>query len=346
MKAQFFRSLTLVVILGGLAATAGSAPGQTGAPLPQYHIYAGNTHSHTSNTWSHGDQFIQAKTESSEKNMPGISVSPEGVQSPGKSRTLKPDWQKYQGPPSAHFALAKAQGYDFYITTDHSQEAAFQPVSPSNAAWMAAKRDAANATDASFVAIAGYEHSENNGPKGTGHLNVINSSEYLNALAPGIDLPYLYRWLATVPPNGDGPVVASFNHPGPRGYGNWAFRDPQVTDIITLLEVINSNKKLHYEAFVNALDKGWKVSPVCGNDNHGFWGISHHTSRTFVLATARTKAAILDAMKNRRTYASLDGNIQCGTRSTAPSWVRPSITRTTSSLPSRSMTRTRTSPRT
>jgi hypothetical protein len=311
LKAQFFRSLTLVVILGGLAATAGSAPGQTGAPLPQYHIYAGNTHSHTSNTWSHGDQFIQAKTESSEKNMPGISVSPEGVQSPGKSRTLKPDWQKYQGPPSAHFALAKAQGYDFYITTDHSQEAAFQPVSPSNAAWMAAKRDAANATDADFVAIAGYEHSENNGPKGTGHLNVINSSEYLNALAPGIDLPYLYRWLATVPPNGDGPVVASFNHPGPRGYGNWAFRDPQVTDIITLLEVINSNKKLHYEAFVNALDKGWKVSPVCGNDNHGFWGISHHTSRTFVLATARTKAAILDAMKNRRTYASLDGNIQC-----------------------------------
>ena len=310
-KAQFFRSLTLAVILGGLAATAGSAPGQTGALLPQYHIYAGNTHSHTSNTWSHGDQFIQAKTESSEKNMPGISVSPEGVQSPGKSRTLKPDWQKYQGPPSAHYALAKSKGYDFYITTDHSQEAAFQPVSPGNAAWMAAKRDAANATDADFVAIAGYEHSENNGPKGTGHLNVINSSEYLNALAPDIDLPYLYKWLATVPPNGDGPVVASFNHPGARGYGNWAFRDSKVTDIVTFLEVINSNKKLHYEAFVNTLDKGWKVSPVCGNDNHGFWGISHHTSRTFVLATARTKVAILDAMKHRRTYASLDGNIQC-----------------------------------
>jgi hypothetical protein len=29
------------------------------------------------------------------------------------------------------------------------------------------------------------------------------------------------------------------------------------------------------------------------------------------LATAKTKAAILDAMKNRRTYASLDNNIQC-----------------------------------
>ena len=34
-------------------------------------------------------------------------------------------------------------------------------------------------------------------------------------------------------------------------------------------------------------------------------------SRTFVLAASKTKAAILDAMKNRRTYASLDNNIQC-----------------------------------
>ena len=50
---------------------------------------------------------------------------------------------------------------------------------------MAAKREAAEATDRDFVAIAGYEHSENNGPNGTGHINVINSSEYLNALAPG-----------------------------------------------------------------------------------------------------------------------------------------------------------------
>ncbi len=29
------------------------------------------------------------------------------------------------------------------------------------------------------------------------------------------------------------------------------------------------------------------------------------------MATEKTKAAILDAMKNRRTYASLDQNIQC-----------------------------------
>jgi hypothetical protein len=50
---------------------------------------------------------------------------------------------------------------------------------------------------------------------------------------------------------------------------------------------------------------------VCGNDNHGLGGIARNTSRTFVLAKEKTKAGILDAMKNRRTYASLDKNIQC-----------------------------------
>lgn len=299
------RSDARLLVLGGLAAilscladNGGRALGEAAAPLPQYHIYAGSTHAHTANTWSHGDQYAKAKAEESERQ-------------PKRAKVLKPDWQKYQGPPAAHYALARANGYDFYATTDHSQEQGLQPPTRTNAAWVAAQREAAAATDAGFVALPGFEHSENNGPNGTGHLNVINSSEYLNALAPGVDLPYLYKWLKTVPPNGDGPVVASFNHPGARGYNNWAWCDPQVADVLTLLEVINGNNKVHYQAFVNALDRGWKVSPVCGNDNHGFWGITHHTSRTFVLATARTKAAILDAMKHRRTYASLEGNLEC-----------------------------------
>jgi hypothetical protein len=297
-------------LLFAFCLTPGAAAAEP-ATQPVYHIYAGNTHSHTSFTWSHGDQWQKAVAGEDGKKTPGIYVDPSGAQFPSKSMVLKPDWQKFQGPPSAHFALAKANGYDFYVSSDHSQEAGFQPPDPNNANWLATKRAAAEATDANFVAIAGYEHSENNGPGGVGHLNVFNSDEYLNALAPGVDLPYLYKWLKTAKPNGDGPVVASFNHPGAHQYNDWAYRDPEITDIITMLEVINSNNKLHYEGFINALDKGWKVSPVCGNDNHGLWGITHHTSRTFVLATEKTQAAILDAMKHRRTYASLDKNIQC-----------------------------------
>ncbi len=270
---------------------------------PMYHIYAGNTHSHTAYTWSHGQQW---------KN-PQRMIVVGSVSQPGPDNVLKPNWEKDQGPPAEHFAQAKAMGYDFYVTTDHSQEAAFQPVSPTNAAWLDTQRAAALATCSNFVALAGYEHSENNGPGAKGHINVINSAEYLNAEAPGIDIPYFYKWLETVRPNGDGPVVASFNHPGPRQYNDWAYRDPQVTDIITMLEVINSDRGSHYQAFLNALDKGWKVSPISGGDNHGLPAMANtrNKARTFVLATNLTKIAILDAMKHRRTYAALERTIQC-----------------------------------
>jgi hypothetical protein len=231
-----------------------------------YKAYSGNTHSHTSYTSSHGAQ---------------------------------------DGYPDAHHALAKSSGYDFYVTTDHSQEVAFDPTSATNPAWVDTKQQAINATDSTYVGFWGYEHSENNGPDGTGHINVINSPAYLDALESGVGIQSLYSWLKT-----QSNAVATFNHPGPDSYNSFAYRDAEITNIITMLEVINSNDNIHYAGWLAALEKGWKVSPVCGNDNHGLWGITNHTSRTFVVATAHTRAALLDAMKNRRTYAALDDNIQ------------------------------------
>lgn len=327
LKEQLFLALVVVA----LSTVNNPAEGQSKTPASVYSIYSGNTHAHTAYTGSHGEQFAKSACKGivvfgGDPGLDSIETWKSGYvkgdgcpailimrssQYPGPNEVLKPDWQKYQGRPFVHFALAKANNYDFYVTTDHSQEYIFNPPSISNKAWVDSKEAADKATDKNFVAIRGYEHSENNGPNGQGHLNIINSSEYLNALDPGVDLPYLYNWLKTVKPNGDGPVVATFNHPGPDQYNNWAYRDQQITNIITMLEVINSNNKIHYQGFLNALDKGWKVSPVCGNDNHGLTGITRHTSRTFVLATNKTKSAILDAMKNRRTYASLDQNIQC-----------------------------------
>jgi hypothetical protein len=283
---------------------------QTTTPSGEYHIYAGSTHAHTVFTWSHGEQWEDAKPDAGEAKA-GVVRTPEGAQLPPPSKQLKADWQQRQGPPGEHYARAKAAGYDFYTTTDHSQEADLQPPRPDNPKWQATKQQAEAATETQFVALAGFEYSENNGPGGVGHINVINTADYLNALAPGVDLPTLYKWLKTAKPNGEGPVVASFNHPGTRQYNDWDYRDAEVTDVITMLEVINSNNKIHYDAFVRALDKGWKVSPVCGNDNHGFYGIGHQTSRTFVLASDRSKPAILDAMKHRRTYASLERNLRC-----------------------------------
>ena len=100
-----------------------------------------------------------------------------------------------------HFGRTKSNGYGFYVTTDHSQEAAFQPASETNPQWMASKQQAAAASGNGFTALAGFEYSENDGPGGTGHLNIINSSGMLNALAPGVDLPHLYKWLSPAEAN-------------------------------------------------------------------------------------------------------------------------------------------------
>lgn len=269
-----------------------------------YNIYSGSTHAHTIFTMSHGAHWDRKPGHERYVYLDSQNVNQ------SQNTELKSDWRKYQGPPSEHFAIAKANGYDFYITTDHSQEAGYHPTSPISAAWLTTKQQAVESTDSDFVALVGYEHSENNGPGGRGHINVINSSIYLNALEPGIDLPYLYNWLEAVKPNGEGPVVATFNHPGRNGYNGIDPNSSEVTEAISMLEVINSNDNIYYEGFINALDKGWKVSPVCGNDNHNIEGIVDNTSRTFVLAKEKTKTAILDAMKNRRTYASLEQNIE------------------------------------
>ena len=215
--------------------TAILSVGQTNLPMAEYKIYAGNTHSHTVYTWSHGEQFAKGDCAGimvfapmpsaplayawsdgyvkKKNDCPGIYVI-NSAQIPAPGMTVKPDWQKFQGPPSEHFRLAKEHGYDFYAVTDHSQEAAFQPVSEANPAWSEIKREATASSGAAFVALAGYEHSENDGPAGEGHLNVLNSEGMLNALAPGVDLPYFYKWLETAKPtwrrSGGGVVQPSY----------------------------------------------------------------------------------------------------------------------------------------
>lgn len=318
------RNLPLWVVL----AAAGLAA-QT--PAPEYRVFRGSTHAHTSQTWSHGEHLDKngcagILVYGPDKDSPGASTWTQGYvkgdgcpaifvinsfQFPAPGVTVKPDWREYQGPPSLHHSLAKSAGYDFYVTTDHSQEAPFQPARADNPEWMAAKRQAAEATGDGFVGLAGFEYSENDGPGGTGHFNVINADGMSNALAPGVDLPAFYRWLGEAAGAGGRPVVASFNHPGPEQYAGWAHRTPEATEVLTMLEVVNSNRRVHEAGFIAALDHGWKVGPVAGNDNHGIQAIAKNAARTGVLATEPTQAAILDAMKHRRVYAAMDRNLEC-----------------------------------
>src|SRR3546814_20998140 len=95
---------------------------------------------------------------------------------------LKPDWEKYQGTPSAHFTMAKEQGYDFYVTTDPSQDSTFHPSGPDNPKWLETLRDARDATDKTFVALTVSHCSDNTDPFGRGPINIIKTTTILNTL--------------------------------------------------------------------------------------------------------------------------------------------------------------------
>src|SRR5579871_3140451 len=137
-----FRSLVKFSLFAATIASDGvSIFAADSPPASAYHIYVGSTHAHTSNTWSHGEQFLSAKEKGKQKGggaekESGLAVSPDGVQGPSASQVLKPDWRKSQGSPAEHYALARTNGHDFYTVTDHSQEATFSPVSPNNPAWV------------------------------------------------------------------------------------------------------------------------------------------------------------------------------------------------------------------
>ena len=201
-----------------------------------------------------------------------------------------------------HFRLAKENGYDFYCITDHSQYPCY-----TQEAWKLIGSAAKNYTDDTFVAIRGYEHSENDGPDGKGHMNVYASDTFLNALGDGVSIEYFHNWLANEANEG---TFAGFNHPQKDAYNDFTCYNDKAYEKIRVIELINGSRPKFYNSYLNALSKGWKVSPVAGCDNHSYEGISKWGCRTGLLVTELTHEGVLDAMRERRTYASFDRNME------------------------------------
>ena len=186
------RVFRLWIVLVVVFVAGAAAVDEQRLELSAFHIYRGESHAHTVFTYSHGNHRDTDKT-------------------------LKADWDRenysnYQGPPEKYFELAKAKGFDFFVVTDHSQEEPLQPVDAQrNKAWLATQAAAKKYTDETFVAMAGFEFSRNaqfdGEGTGTGHMNAINVSEYLNAKDVGF--PKFYDWLKQAQPaRGQGCVVA------------------------------------------------------------------------------------------------------------------------------------------
>jgi hypothetical protein len=96
-----------------------------------------------------------------------------------------------------------------------------------------------------------------------------------------------------------------------------------------MFEVINSGN-LHYAAFVTALEKGWRVAPMAGNDGHGTWRITTHNYRTGVLTPGLTRDNLMQAMRARRVYCTWDKNLKLSFK--ANGQIMGSVLRNPSSL--------------
>lgn len=205
--------------------------------------------------------------------------------------------------PADHFSKGKAAGYDFYAVTDHALKK-YKGYTPEN--YEITKREADRFTDSTFVGIAGFEFSQNGGPDGRGHLNALNTTTTLDATDPSVTFAVFYDWLLDQKTT----VAASFNHSDTGTYNSYGYLTPERRETVTMFELVNGGGRVRYDAFLAALNKGWRVAPIAATDDHGTWRLTNHFYRTGVLAPSLTRENILQAMRSRRIYCTWDPNLR------------------------------------
>ncbi len=179
--------------------------------------------------------------------------------------------------------------------------------------------------DGMFVAIAGQEHGSLSTSRtgAFGHMNFYEATSLIPQYDNGGDdyrynLAGTYWWLVnhTDGINGE-PLYGAFNHPY---YAGGTGADAQFhhfaysvngDSAMSLTEIRNGKRGESYESeYFEVLAKGWHVGVSANQDNHeGMWGDQPNPNSgddiylTGVLADTLTKEAVLQALKDRRTFA-------------------------------------------
>ena len=227
-----------------------------------------------------------------------------------------------QGTVADAYAYARDTAHlDYFAVTDHSASfpnSTYQDSQIPNA-------DSFN-EPGRFAALYGYEQTYSINTGYYGHLNTLNRASLTTW---ELTLDEYYDLMAQ-----DGDAVVMFNHPG-YSWGNFVEYDhltPEIDAAIDLIEVKGRNDG-EYE-YPLALTKGWHVSPVFNEDNHGpDWGTASEACG-FALAPALTRQNIIDAFNKNRTYTTSDPTLRLyyrvngewmGSRLDAPDELRFSI---------------------
>ena len=247
--------------------------------------------------------------------------------------------------PGDVFRAGRDNGLDFANSSDHSDVLnRLLPISvgdgciesPSDMAgclvpdngdlnrWKASGQQAAMSTTADFLAIRGFEWTNDR----LGHINVYFSSNFLNAK---LDPEYLtsqgakrfYQWLQRDPgqetlagvgmAGGGGDGLAVFNHPGDKcllgtedaacNWNQFAYV-PGADQQMVGMELFNGGRDPAFpDYYMQALDAGWHVGAVGAEDRHNTTWAQPQYPKTVILAETLTPQGFKEAMLARRMYA-------------------------------------------
>ncbi|MFA5787902.1 MAG: CehA/McbA family metallohydrolase [Actinomycetota bacterium] len=242
--------------------------------------------------------------------------------------------------PADYFAQAKSLGLDFMGSGEHSDNARIpvtlsdaclgtgvvdcvpgDSVQPENGVrkWEATLEQAKAATDTKFTAFRGFEWTSDR----FGHINVYFSRNDANAKIDGGyagTTETFWKWFTTRPELGGGSDgLAVFNHPGGKSLSdvdpgmNWSdfAYVPSADDRMVGIEVYNDKDNYDVRGpaegyYVHALDRGWHLGALSGEDIHTTdWGKPAYP-KTIVMATDRSEPALRAAMLARRFYTVRD----------------------------------------
>jgi hypothetical protein len=209
-----------------------------------------------------------------------------------------------KGTPSEAFRYARQKKINYLILTDH--------VSPLNQSislkdkkiskWEAQKIYAHEVTarHKNFTALCGYECKI----RSVGDINIYN-----NEMLPNHNFKNITQFISWLNQNENS--IGCINHP--HGNISLLLKFPELNNYISVMEVGNGSYPnrytRYYERFFEFLDNGWKLGAVIGQDNHrNNWGDDEKF--TFILAENLSSSSIMDAYRNRRTYASESSSLK------------------------------------
>nr|WP_272509046.1 CehA/McbA family metallohydrolase [Clostridium ganghwense] len=202
-----------------------------------------------------------------------------------------------KGTPTEAYMHAKNDNLDFLIITDHSGSLVRSKLNKEvpNYEMLKIEADVINQKHNDFLALIGFEtktalwH----------HCNVINAKDVIGKKTRK-KTEKLYDWLH----NKDN-IVLSINHPS-RSCKNLPYLI-EFDEFINLIEVGNGSPPREYrrseEYYFKALDNGWHVGAINGQDNHSeTWGDADNL--TVVISDKLDIDSFINAMKLRRVYST------------------------------------------